>query len=68
MDWQGLGIVTVISLVVAVLGYFMSLRWAAMTGYEIEPGVTKPFLVKMWSGIGLIGPVMTLLYQVHFFN
>jgi len=34
--------------VLGILGYFMCLRWWIVTGNTVEPGVTKPFLVKMW--------------------
>ena len=67
-DWQGLGIVTGISAVVAVIGYFKSLQWWISTGNSVEEGVTKPFLMKMFGGIGVIGPVLTLLYQFHVFK
>ena len=67
-DWQGLGILTGIGAVFATLGYFMSLRRWIATGNSVDPGVTKPFLVKMWVCIGLIAPVGHVLFQVHFFR
>ena len=67
-DWQGLGIVTCISAVGAGLGCFMCLRWWISTGNSVDKGVTKPFLTKMWGGIGLIGPALSLLYQFHVFK
>jgi len=67
-DWRGLGIMIGIGAVVALLGYFMCLRWWVVTGNTVEEGVTKPFLVKMWVGIGLIAPIMHMLYQFHIFR
>ena len=49
-DWQGFGVMTAIGAGRAILGYFMCLCWWIVTGNTVEPGVTKPFLVKMWVG------------------
>jgi hypothetical protein len=67
-DWQGLGFMVAMGAVLGILGYFMCLRWLIVTGNAVEPGVTKPFLVKMWVCIGFVAPVMHLLYQFHIFR
>jgi hypothetical protein len=67
-DWQGLLILTGIGAVFAILGYFLGLNYWISAGNSIEEGVTKPFMIKVWTGIGLIAPVMHLLYQFHVFR
>jgi hypothetical protein len=45
---------------VVIVGYFLSLGWAKRTNYWIDEdgkvdSSAKSFLMKMWSGIGLVG-------------